>query len=133
MAATVQKAVERVTEYVEENKKTVAIAAGATTAALALGYAWRKAANRVPSSGPYGPSTLPADAYDAVIVGAGPSGSVCGHYLAKAGAKVALLDKEHFPRDKYCGDAVCTPAIRILEDMGKQLALGLQHLLEVWC
>ena len=29
-----------------------------------------------------------------------------------------ILDKEHFPRDKYCGDAVCTPAIRILEDMG---------------
>lgn len=32
--------------------------------------------------------------------------------------QVALLDKEKFPRDKYCGDAVCTPAIRILEDMG---------------
>ena len=29
-----------------------------------------------------------------------------------------ILDKEHFPRDKYCGDAVCTPALRILEDMG---------------
>ncbi len=33
-------------------------------------------------------------------------------------SQVALLDKETFPRDKYCGDAVCTPAIRILEDMG---------------
>jgi flavin-dependent dehydrogenase len=32
--------------------------------------------------------------------------------------QVALLDKEKFPRDKYCGDAVCTPAIKILEDMG---------------
>ena len=31
---------------------------------------------------------------------------------------MAILDKEHFPRDKYCGDAVCTPAIRILNDMG---------------
>jgi hypothetical protein len=31
---------------------------------------------------------------------------------------VALLEKEHFPRDKYCGDAVCTPALRILEEMG---------------
>lgn len=38
--------------------------------------------------------------------------------MAKAGAKVALLDKETFPRDKICGDAVCTPAITILEDMG---------------
>ena len=32
--------------------------------------------------------------------------------------QVALLDKEKFPRDKYCGDAVCTPAITILEEMG---------------
>ncbi|KAK9828932.1 hypothetical protein WJX72_002885 [[Myrmecia] bisecta] len=31
---------------------------------------------------------------------------------------VALCDKEKFPRDKYCADAVCTPAINILEDMG---------------
>ena len=32
--------------------------------------------------------------------------------------QVALLDKETFPRDKYCGDAVCTPALNVLEDMG---------------
>lgn len=37
---------------------------------------------------------------------------------ARRGAQVVILDKEHFPRDKYCGDAVCTPALRILEDMG---------------
>jgi hypothetical protein len=35
--------------------------------------------------------------------------------MARAGARVALLDKETFPRDKICGDAVCTPAIHILE------------------
>ena len=43
---------------------------------------------------------------------------MCGYYLAKAGARVALLDKEVFPREKVCGDAVCTPAIHILKDMG---------------
>lgn len=31
---------------------------------------------------------------------------------------MVILDKETFPRDKYCGDAVCTPALRILDDMG---------------
>ena len=46
---------------------------------------------------------------------AGPSGAVCGFYMSRAGAKVALLDKERFPRDKICGDAVCTPAINLLE------------------
>ena len=42
--------------------------------------------------------------------------SVAAFYLAKAGAKVVVLDKEEFPRDKYCGDAVCTPAIRWASD-----------------
>ena len=51
-------------------------------------------------------TSLPQGAYDAVIVGAGPSGATCAYYLAKNGASVALLDKETFPRDKYCGDAV---------------------------
>lgn len=30
---------------------------------------------------------------------------------------MALLDKETFPREKVCGDGVCTPAIEILQDM----------------
>lgn len=68
--------------------------------------------------GPWSTASLPDGAFDAVIVGAGPSGSTTAFYLAKDGASVALLDKEKFPRDKFCGDAVCTPAIKILEDMG---------------
>ena len=56
--------------------------------------------------------------YDVAIVGAGPSGSTCGYYMAKGGAHVLLLDKEKFPREKYCGDAVCKTAIEILADMG---------------
>lgn len=43
---------------------------------------------------------------------------------ATAAAKVVVLDKETFPRDKYCGDAVCTPAIRILDDMGVMKVLA---------
>uniref|UniRef100_A0A7S0UUD0 FAD-binding domain-containing protein n=1 Tax=Polytomella parva TaxID=51329 RepID=A0A7S0UUD0_9CHLO len=118
MAQHIVDAAASAQKYVEENKKNVAIAAGVTSAALLATIAYRRTVNAVPTSGPYPVSTLPEGAYDAVIVGAGPSGSVCGYYLSKAGAKVALLDKESFPRDKYCGDAVCTPAIRILEDMG---------------
>jgi geranylgeranyl reductase family protein len=67
---------------------------------------------------------LPDGAFDAVIVGGGPSGSTCAYYMAKGGSKVVVLDKETFPRDKYCGDAVCTPAIRILDDMGVMKALA---------
>ena len=94
-------AIASVQDFIKGNKKEVAVAAGVTTAVLLAGLAYRRACrNYVPKSGPYPTSTLPADAYDAVIVGAGPSGSVCGYYFAKGGAKVALLDKETFPRDK---------------------------------
>ncbi|MGH8049004.1 MAG: FAD-dependent oxidoreductase, partial [Chthoniobacterales bacterium] len=44
--------------------------------------------------------------YDAIIVGAGPAGSVCAATLAQAGRRVLLLDKARFPRDKVCGDCL---------------------------
>ncbi|KAN0038980.1 hypothetical protein ACTA71_001174 [Dictyostelium dimigraforme] len=56
--------------------------------------------------------------YDVATIGAGPSGSVLGYYLAREGRKVALLEKKVFPRDKYCGDAVATMAQDILREMG---------------
>ncbi|KYQ89679.1 putative CMF receptor [Tieghemostelium lacteum] len=56
--------------------------------------------------------------YDVATIGAGPSGSVLGYYLAREGRSVALLEKKKFPRDKFCGDAVATMAQDILRDMG---------------
>lgn len=51
-------------------------------------------------------------------MGAGPAGATLGYYLGKLGRKVLLLEKKTFPRDKYCGDAVCKTAIEILHEMG---------------
>jgi geranylgeranyl reductase family protein len=56
--------------------------------------------------------------FDVCIVGAGPSGSTCAWYLAKAGKKVLLLEKRKFPRDKICGDACCMIAQQHMEKMG---------------
>lgn len=58
--------------------------------------------------------------YDVAVVGAGPSGSTLGYYLCRNNQpyKVLLLDKKSFPRDKYCGDAVCTVAQNHLREMG---------------
>ncbi len=36
-----------------------------------------------------------ADTYDAVVVGGGPNGLICGAYLAKAGARVLLIERRH--------------------------------------
>jgi geranylgeranyl reductase family protein len=48
--------------------------------------------------------------WDAIVVGAGPAGSVCAATLARAGRKVLLLDRAKFPRDKVCGDCL-NPAV----------------------
>ncbi|CAG9465313.1 unnamed protein product [Pedinophyceae sp. YPF-701] len=114
-----------INEYIDKaadrlgvEKKVVQYAAAGAAALGGLAVAKRMYDNHVPSKGRFPTSTLPKDAYDAVIVGAGPSGSTCATFLTKAGGKVALLEKCHFPRDKYCGDAVCTPAIEILRETG---------------
>ncbi len=56
--------------------------------------------------------------YDAIVVGAGPSGSACTALLSEKGCRVLLLDKEKFPRDKPCGDAVGGKALNILARLG---------------
>ena len=40
--------------------------------------------------------------YDVVIVGAGPAGSTAARFLSEQGAKVLLVDKHTFPREKPC-------------------------------
>jgi geranylgeranyl reductase family protein len=56
--------------------------------------------------------------YDAVIVGAGPAGSASAALLARRGAKVLLLDRAAFPRDKACGEYTSPQTERVLERLG---------------
>ena len=56
--------------------------------------------------------------FDAVVVGAGPAGSVAALVLARGGARVALADKASFPRDKACGDLVGPRGVQVLADLG---------------
>jgi geranylgeranyl reductase family protein len=44
--------------------------------------------------------------YDAIVVGAGPAGSAAARELARTGARVLMLDRSRFPRDKPCGGGV---------------------------
>src|SRR5258708_26215170 len=41
--------------------------------------------------------------FDAIIVGGGPAGSTAVYKLGQSGARVLLLDKATFPREKPCG------------------------------
>ena len=118
MDSRLDQYVEQASQFAQDNQRVLAAAGITAVAATGLYLLRRRNLSRLPSSGPYPQGSLPADAYDLVIVGAGPSGSTTAYFSAQKGLKVALLDKESFPRDKYCGDAVCTPAIRILQEMG---------------
>jgi geranylgeranyl reductase family protein len=55
--------------------------------------------------------------YDIIIVGAGPAGSAAALYAARNGLKTLLVDKESFPRDKICGDALSGKSVTILREL----------------
>jgi flavin-dependent dehydrogenase len=55
---------------------------------------------------------------DVLIVGAGPAGSIAGLIAARAGARVRIVDRAVFPRDKLCGDTVNPGALAQLRRFG---------------
>lgn len=63
--------------------------------------------------------------YDVIILGAGPAGSMATLALKKSGLKIALLEKEKFPRDKICGDAVSSIVNRVLRQIDPELEIEL--------
>ena len=52
--------------------------------------------------------------FDVAVVGAGPAGSTTAYRLARAHARVLLVDKARFPRDKPCGGGLTTRAVKQL-------------------
>jgi geranylgeranyl reductase family protein len=63
-----------------------------------------------------------AERADVAVIGAGPAGSVAGLVLARAGARVALVDKAAFPRDKACGDLIGPRGVQVLDELGVRLS-----------
>jgi geranylgeranyl reductase family protein len=56
--------------------------------------------------------------WDAIVIGAGPSGSTAAFHLASQGYRVLLVDKDNFPREKVCGDGLIADSLNCLESLG---------------
>ena len=56
--------------------------------------------------------------YDVAVVGAGPAGSAAALAACRAGARVVLIDRSDFPRDKPCGDGIAPHALDVLAGLG---------------
>ena len=64
------------------------------------------------------PTLGPVEHADVVVVGAGPGGSAAAAHLAARGYDVIVLEKDHFPRDKVCGDGLTPRVVKELLDLG---------------
>ncbi len=56
--------------------------------------------------------------FDAVVIGAGPAGSVSAYTMARRGSRVLLVDKASFPREKVCGCCLNARSLAILDRLG---------------
>jgi flavin-dependent dehydrogenase len=58
--------------------------------------------------------------WDLVVVGAGPAGATAAlaARVVRPGARVLLLDRAAFPRDKPCGDGVAPHVLDVLGELG---------------
>lgn len=52
---------------------------------------------------------------DVLVVGGGPGGSSCARALHQLGARVCVLDRAQFPRDKVCAGWVTPPVFELLD------------------
>jgi flavin-dependent dehydrogenase len=56
--------------------------------------------------------------WDALVVGAGPAGTMAACQIARQGKSVLLIDKSAFPREKVCGGSVSFAALQTLAASG---------------
>lgn len=71
--------------------------------------------------------------YDSIVVGGGPAGATAAFALAKAGAKVLLVERRKLPRYKPCGGCLSQRVERLIPfELGKLIEERITGLTFTW-
>lgn len=62
---------------------------------------------------------------DVCIIGAGPAGAMAALFLDKHSVDCILVDKEHFPRNKICGDGISGWVVSVMNELDPLIYPGL--------
>src|SRR5690606_19867980 len=57
---------------------------------------------------------------DIIVIGGGPAGLTSAIHLASSGRRVLVIEKDHYPRDKVCGEYVSNEVLPYLNYLGIQ-------------
>jgi menaquinone-9 beta-reductase len=68
--------------------------------------------------------------FDVIISGAGPAGCTAALALSSSGLRIALMEKEKFPREKVCGDAIPAYVPKVLDTINSEYAEAFKGLAE---
>ena len=61
--------------------------------------------------------------YDVAVIGASISGATAAGFFGREGIRVALIERDEFPRRKACGEGVSDIALAALSRLGLGEAL----------
>lgn len=66
-------------------------------------------------------------AWDVLVIGAGPAGTMAALGLARAGHRTLLVEAKRFPRDKVCGGCLQQRGRSLLAELGLEWTLRQAH------